>query len=90
MLHEASDWKGLQEYIALLSKRRGQLKQAVQAMVRQCMGYTAAAPADIKVEFIKTLQAITEGKVGASACVWRGCIFMQQAMDFSTWFEAPL
>jgi hypothetical protein len=28
----------------LLSKRRSQLKQAVQVMVRQCMGYIAEAP----------------------------------------------
>jgi flagellar basal-body rod protein FlgF len=33
-MHTAGDYKGLQEYILLLSKRRSQLRQAVQAMVR--------------------------------------------------------
>lgn len=44
VLYEARDWKGLGEYVVLLSKRRGQLKQAVQAMVRQCMGYLPGTP----------------------------------------------
>ena len=44
LLHEARDWKQVQEYVVLLSKRRSQLKQAVQVMVRQCMGYIAEAP----------------------------------------------
>lgn len=44
VLYEARDWKGLGEYVVLLSKRRGQLKQAVQAMVRQCMGYLPSTP----------------------------------------------
>ena len=44
VLYAARDWKGLQEYVVLLSKRRSQLKQAVQAMVRQCMGYIADTP----------------------------------------------
>lgn len=30
ILYEARDWKQLQEYVVLLSKRRSQLKQAVQ------------------------------------------------------------
>jgi 26S proteasome regulatory subunit N5 len=48
----------------MLSKRRGQLKQAVQEMVRQCMGFTDSAPDQpTKSEFIKTLQALTEGKI---------------------------
>ncbi|KAI3426883.1 hypothetical protein D9Q98_006829 [Chlorella vulgaris] len=64
LLHEARDWKQLQEYVLLLSKRRSQLKEAVAAMVRQCMGYLADAPdKDTKIELIKTLQALTEGKI---------------------------
>jgi 26S proteasome regulatory subunit N5 len=64
ILFDAGDWKGLQETIVMLSKRRGQLKQAVQEMVRQCMGYTDSAPDQpTKSEFIKTLQALTEGKI---------------------------
>lgn len=33
ILYEARDWKGLQEYVVLLSKRRSQLKQAVQVTI---------------------------------------------------------
>lgn len=64
ILHAAGDWKGLQEYVLLLSKRRSQLRQVVQSMVRQCMGYLEGAP-DLatRTELIKTLQALTEGKV---------------------------
>lgn len=60
----AGDWKQLQEYVVLLSKRRGQLKQAVQSMVRTVMGYLGQAPTqDTKIELIKTLQTLTEGKI---------------------------
>lgn len=64
VLYDARDWKQLQEYVVLLSKRRSQLKQAVTGMVRQCMGYIADAPdKETKTELIKTLQALTEGKI---------------------------
>lgn len=61
---EARDWKQVQEYVQLLSKRRGQLKQAVQSMVRQAMGYIPQTPDQAtRVELIKTLQTLTEGKI---------------------------
>uniref|UniRef100_A0A0V0GK91 Putative ovule protein n=1 Tax=Solanum chacoense TaxID=4108 RepID=A0A0V0GK91_SOLCH len=41
---EARAWKTLNEQIVLLSKRRGQLKQAVQAMVQQAMQYIDQTP----------------------------------------------
>ena len=64
MLREANDWPGLNEHILLLAKRRSQLKQAVQAFVRQAMGYVDEAPDEAaRVELIKTLQSVTEGKV---------------------------
>lgn len=64
VLFEAKDWAGLNEHIILLSKRRSQLKQAVQAFVRQSMGYIEATPdKDTMVELIKTLQSVTEGKI---------------------------
>lgn len=75
----AKEWKRLNEQITVLAKRRGQLKQvklctnstrkeihyqAIQAFVRQAMGYIGHAPTqEIRVELIKTLQAVTEGKV---------------------------
>lgn len=64
VLREADDWPGLNEHILLLAKRRSQLKQAVQAFVRQAMGYVDEAPDEAaRVELIKTLQSVTEGKV---------------------------
>lgn len=64
VLRAADDWPGLNEHILLLAKRRSQLKQAVQAFVRQAMGYVDEAPDEAaRVELIKTLQSVTEGKV---------------------------
>lgn len=64
ILFDAGDWRGLQETVIMLSKRRGQLKQAVQGMVRQCIGYLDSSPdAGTKTELVKTLQALTEGKI---------------------------
>ncbi|KAK9863493.1 hypothetical protein WJX84_011652 [Apatococcus fuscideae] len=62
--YESGDWKMLNENILLLSKRRAQLKQPVQAFVRQAMTYLSKTPdAQVKTELIKTLQAVTEGKI---------------------------
>lgn len=61
---EARDWKTLQENVVVVSKRRGQMKQVVQAVVRQAMGYIEHTPDKAtKVELIKTLQSVTEGKI---------------------------
>ncbi|KAG9144674.1 hypothetical protein Leryth_024402 [Lithospermum erythrorhizon] len=52
-------WKVLNDQIVVLSKRRGQLKQAVQAMVQQAMQYIDQTPNDeTKIELIKTLNTI--------------------------------
>lgn len=60
----AKDWKLLEEQVVLLAKRRGQLKQAVQAFVRQAISYIDLTPdKETKVSLIKTLQAVTEGKI---------------------------
>ena len=64
MLHRAGDWKGVNEHIVLLSKRRAQLKQAVAALVKEAMGYIEKAPdAATKVALIETLSAVTSGKI---------------------------
>ncbi|WCJ31703.1 26S proteasome non-ATPase regulatory subunit 12 [Euphorbia peplus] len=56
---EAKDWKMLNDQILLLSKKRGQLKQAVTAMVQQAMQYIDDTP-DLEtcIELIKTLKLI--------------------------------
>lgn len=62
--YNAKDWKMLEEQIMLLSKRRSQLKQAIQAFVRQAMKYIDdITDQDTKVSLIKTLQTVTEGKI---------------------------
>uniref|UniRef100_A0A7N0T9C3 PCI domain-containing protein n=1 Tax=Kalanchoe fedtschenkoi TaxID=63787 RepID=A0A7N0T9C3_KALFE len=61
---EAGAWKTLNDQIILLSKRRGQLKQAVTAMVQQAMQYIDQTPdLDTRIELIKTLNLVSAGKI---------------------------
>ncbi|KAL6975943.1 26S proteasome non-ATPase regulatory subunit 12 A [Sarracenia purpurea var. burkii] len=61
---EARAWKTLNDQIALLAKRRGQLKQAVTAMVQQAMQYIDETPdLESKIELIKTLNSVSAGKI---------------------------
>ncbi|CAL5326838.1 unnamed protein product [Camellia sinensis] len=61
---EARAWKTLNDQITLLSKRRGQLKQAVTAMVQQVMQYIDETPdLETKIELIKTLNCVSAGKI---------------------------
>mmetsp|Transcript_22191 Transcript_22191/g.37947 ORF Transcript_22191/g.37947 Transcript_22191/m.37947 type:complete len:483 (-) Transcript_22191:265-1713(-) len=64
VIFQAKQWKLLEEHILLLAKRRSQLKHAIQAFVRQTMTFIDSAPdTETKVSLIKTLQAVTEGKI---------------------------
>mmetsp|Transcript_157 Transcript_157/g.336 ORF Transcript_157/g.336 Transcript_157/m.336 type:complete len:505 (-) Transcript_157:293-1807(-) len=64
VLHRAADWKGINEHIVLLSKRRAQLKQALGAMVKEAMSYVDKAPTlAVKTELIETLNTVTSGKI---------------------------
>ncbi|KAI4317166.1 hypothetical protein L6164_025061 [Bauhinia variegata] len=61
---QARAWKTLNDQIALLSKRRGQLKQAVTAMVQQAMQYIDETPdLETRIELIKTLNNVSAGKI---------------------------
>ncbi|XP_042021394.1 26S proteasome non-ATPase regulatory subunit 12 homolog A-like [Salvia splendens] len=61
---EAGAWQTLNEQILLISKRRGQLKQAVQSMVQLAMQYIDQTPdIDTKIELIKTLNGVSAGKI---------------------------
>jgi len=61
---EAKNWPVLNEYITLLSKRRGQLKQAVVKMVQEACTYLDKLPTkELKYELIETLRSVTEGKI---------------------------
>ncbi|KAL8133089.1 26S proteasome non-ATPase regulatory subunit 12 homolog A-like [Apium graveolens] len=64
LCYDARAWKTLNDQIVLLSKRRGQLKQAVTAMVQQAMKYIDETPdIETKTELIKTLNSVSAGKI---------------------------
>lgn len=55
----------LDEQVLLLSKKHGQLKQAITRMVQKVMGFLNDAPStETKLSTIETLRTVTEGKVG--------------------------
>jgi 26S proteasome regulatory subunit N5 len=61
---ESGDWGLLNEQILLLSKKHGQLKQAITKMVQVAMSFIEEAPnVDDKLSVIETLRTVTEGKV---------------------------
>lgn len=60
----AGDWNLLNEQVQLLSKKHGQLKQAITKMVQVVMEFLDAAPSlEVKLSVIETLRTVTEGKV---------------------------
>ncbi|KAG2483012.1 hypothetical protein HYH03_018092 [Edaphochlamys debaryana] len=64
LCHDAKDWRGLEENVMLITKRRSQLKQAIQATVRQAMSYIdEVEDKEARLSLIKTLQTVTEGKI---------------------------
>ena len=61
---ESGDWGFLNEQVLLLSKKHGQLKQAITKMVQVVMGFLDDAPSmEVKLSTIETLRTVTEGKV---------------------------
>ncbi|CAG8661908.1 9957_t:CDS:10 [Funneliformis caledonium] len=64
LCYQSGDWKLLNEYVILLSKKHGQLKQATTKMVQETMTYIDKTP-DLKtrLELIDTLRTVTEGKI---------------------------
>lgn len=60
----AGDWSYMNEQVLLLSKKHGQLKQAITKMVQVVMSFLDDTPnADVKLSVIETLRTVTEGKV---------------------------
>jgi 26S proteasome regulatory subunit N5 len=54
----------LNEQVLLLSKKHGQLKQAITRMVQVVMGFLDETPnLDVKLSVIETLRTVTEGKI---------------------------
>ncbi|KAH0304212.1 PCI-domain-containing protein, partial [Aureobasidium melanogenum] len=61
---EAKDWPLLNEQIQLLSKKHGQLKQAITKMVQVSMDFIDDTPnLETKLSLIETLRTVTEGKI---------------------------
>jgi len=58
------DWSLLNEQVQLLSKKHGQLKQAITKMVQVVMGFLDDTPnLETKLSVIETLRTVTEGKI---------------------------
>ncbi|KAM0788741.1 hypothetical protein ACM66B_002833 [Microbotryomycetes sp. NB124-2] len=63
LTYKAKDYARLNEYIAILSKKHGQLRQAVQKMVDEAMTYLDQLDGQTKLDLIETLREVTEGKI---------------------------
>lgn len=63
ILHEHEQWELLNQNLALLSKKHGQLRQATQKMVEEAMNYLEGFEGKRKLDLIETLREVTEGKV---------------------------
>jgi len=61
---DSGDFPLLNEQVQLLSKKHGQLRQAITKMVQVVMGFLDDAPSqDAKMSTIETLRTVTEGKI---------------------------
>ncbi|KXL50370.1 MAG: hypothetical protein FE78DRAFT_177464 [Acidomyces sp. 'richmondensis'] len=61
---DSGDWPLLNEQVLLLSKKHGQLKQAITKMVQVVMSFLEDAPSpEAKLSTIETLRTVTEGKI---------------------------
>lgn len=66
---DSGDWNLLNEQVLLLSKKHGQLKQAITKMVQVVMGFIDETPSsETKMSVIETLRTVTEGKVSSAVC----------------------
>ena len=61
---DAQDWSLLNEQVLQLSRKHGQLKQAITKMVQEVMTFLDETPGlDKKLSVIETLRTVTDGKV---------------------------
>lgn len=78
MCYECKKWDTMSDNIYLLTKRRGQLKQAVTKMVQHAMTYLDSTPnLEVKLKLIDTLRAVTAGKVRQSKLFFRHYVSAQ-------------
>ncbi|KAK7752533.1 proteasome regulatory particle subunit [Diatrype stigma] len=61
---DAGNWSLLNDQVLVLSKKHGQLKQAITKMVQTVMGFLDSTPnLETKLSVIETLRTVTEGKI---------------------------
>lgn len=60
---DAKQWDTLNEQIQSLTKRRGQFKQAVTAMVQKCCQFVELMSPKEELQLITTLRTVTAGKI---------------------------
>lgn len=63
ILHNKKDWSAISEYAVLISKRRAQLKAAVQKTVQEIMSYLDETDEKTKLVLLETLRDVTAGKI---------------------------
>ncbi|CAH8660683.1 unnamed protein product [Heterobilharzia americana] len=64
ILAENAQWIRLNEHLILMTKKHGQMKQAVSKMVQKAMEYLDKTPDEpTKLELIAALRTVTEGKI---------------------------
>lgn len=64
IIYDVRKWDLLNEYIAILTKKRAQSKQAIVKMVQECVTYVDQTPdKETKIQLIDTLRTVTEGKI---------------------------
>ncbi|KAJ2719093.1 proteasome regulatory particle subunit [Coemansia sp. Benny D115] len=61
---QAGEWLMLEQEVAALAKKHGQLKQAIAKMIQRAMSYVDKTPSeDVQVGLIESLRVVTEGKI---------------------------
>lgn len=81
---DAGDWSYMNEQVLLLSKKHGQLKQAITKMVQVVMSFLDDTPnIETKLSVIETLRTVTEGKVRLPEAPDR--LFTDMTRSLSKW-----
>jgi 26S proteasome regulatory subunit N5 len=64
VIRACGEWKSLNDHIALLCKRRAQLKNVVQDVIRRGVEFVEQTPGkETKLELIETLREVSQGKI---------------------------
>ena len=72
----------MNEQVLLLSKKHGQLKQAITKMVQVVLGFLDDTPSlEKKLQTIETLRTVTEGKVRSHILVRRLLFRLTPCLD---------